>query len=66
MVAFTIPSNAGIENGNSSSGSMISRLRVRKEMAAKKVPFTTSAHVPSTAIGAIPMPGRSRAVCKRR
>ena len=44
-------SNAGIEIGNSSSGSMISRLRVRSDMAAKKVPFTTSAQVPKSATG---------------
>ena len=30
---------------------MISRLRVRTDIAAKKVPFTTSAQVPSNAIG---------------
>ncbi len=30
---------------------MISRLRVRSDMAAKNVPFTTSAHVPSMATG---------------
>ena len=30
----------------------LSRLRVRKEMAAKKVPLTTSAQVPSNAMGA--------------
>ncbi len=30
---------------------MISRLRVRNDMAAKNVPFTTSAQVPSSAIG---------------
>src|SRR2546430_1917660 len=33
--------------GKRSSGSMISRLRVRNDMAAKKVPLTTNAHVPS-------------------
>ena len=33
--------------GNSSRGSSSSRLRVRMESAAKKVPFTTRAQVPS-------------------
>ena len=51
VVALTIASNAGIEIGNKSSGSMISRLRVRSEMAAKNVPFTTSAQVPSSGYG---------------
>ena len=45
-MASTMASNAGMEMGNSNSGSMISRLRVRKDMAAKNVPFTTNAHVP--------------------
>ena len=44
-------SSAGIETGNNSNGSMISRLRVRNEMAAKNVPFTTKAHVPRAATG---------------
>src|SRR5205823_11147781 len=51
VVAFTMASSAGMENGNNSSGSMISRLRVRIDMAAKNVPFTTSAQVPSAATG---------------
>src|SRR5437763_10682438 len=59
VVAFTIPSSAGIESGNSSRGSMISRARVRIEIAAKKVPLTTSAHVPSAAIGISSHPGPS-------
>src|SRR5690242_11242151 len=50
-VEFTMPSNAGIDSGNKSSGNMISRARVRRDIAAKKVPFTTSAHVPRTAMG---------------
>ena len=40
-----------MEMGNNSSGSMISRLRVRSDMAAKNVPFTTSAQVPRIATG---------------
>ena len=50
VVAATMPSTAGMEIGNKSSGSMISRLRVRSDIAAKNVPFTTSAHVPSSAM----------------
>lgn len=51
VVAATMPSTAGIETGNKSRGSISSRLRVRSDMAAKNVPFTTSAHVPSSATG---------------
>src|SRR5690349_11477109 len=51
VVAFTIPSNAGMDSGNRSRGNIISRTRVPRDIAAKKVPFTTRAHVPRTAIG---------------
>ncbi len=47
----TIAINAGMDTGNSSSGNMISRLRVRNDIAAKNVPFTTSAQVPRIATG---------------
>ena len=50
VVAVTMLTTAGIEIGSRSSGSISSRLRVRIDMAAKNVPFTTSAHVPSNAI----------------
>src|SRR5688500_7838831 len=48
VVPSTMAMSAGMEMGKSNSGSMTSRLRVRSEMAAKNVPFTTSAQVPST------------------
>ena len=41
----------GYQRGNSKSGSINSRLRVRSDIAAKNVPFITNAHVPNTAIG---------------
>ena len=47
VVASTIAISAGIEMGNRIRGSMISRLRVRSESAAKKVPLTTRAQVAS-------------------
>ena len=47
MVAWTMASSAGIEMGKRSSGSSSSRLRARRPSAAKKVPLTTSAQVPS-------------------
>src|SRR5438132_11946499 len=50
VVPATIAITAGMEIGNSSSGSISSRLRVRTEIAAKNVPLTTSAQVPKTAI----------------
>jgi hypothetical protein len=50
-VEFTIARSAGIERGKSNNGSIISRARVRMDIAAKNVPFTTSAQVPSAAIG---------------
>ena len=51
--------------GNSSSGSMISRARVRNDIAAKKVPFTTSAQVPSPATITIDRQAPADATCKR-
>ena len=51
VVASTVDINAGIVIGNSKRGNMISRLRVRNDIAAKNVPLTTIAHVPSTATG---------------
>src|SRR5438552_2525559 len=41
-VALTMASSAGMLMGNSSKGSMSSRLRVRSDRAAKNAPFTTS------------------------
>src|SRR5262249_25357405 len=47
VVAVTMLTTAGMETGSSSRGSISSRLRVRMDITAKKVPFTPSAHVPS-------------------
>ncbi len=47
VVARIMASSAGIEIGKSTMGSISSRLRVRKLSAEKKVPFETSAQVPS-------------------
>ena len=41
--------SAGIDTGKRISGNITSRLRVRNDMAAKNVPFTTSDHVPNAA-----------------
>src|SRR4051812_45066559 len=49
VVASTMARMAGIEIGNSNRGNIISRARVRNDIAAKNVPLTTSAHVPSPA-----------------
>src|SRR6185437_11787433 len=49
VVPVTMLMTAGSEMGSRSSGSISSRLRVRMDMAAKNVPFTTSAQVPKTA-----------------
>src|ERR1041385_2694067 len=49
VVPVTMLMTAGSEMGSRSSGSISSRLRVRMDIAAKKVPSTTSAHVPKMA-----------------
>src|SRR5205823_2290749 len=48
VVAVTMLMIAGMETGSSSNGSISSRFRVRIDMAAKNVPLTTSAQVPSS------------------
>src|ERR1700730_9963945 len=47
VVAWTMAKRAGREMGRSNKGRRSSRLRARRPRAAKKVPLTTNAHVPS-------------------
>ena len=47
LVASTMASSAGMKMGKRISESSSSRLRLRMESAAKKIPLATSAQVPS-------------------